>query len=682
MCLLALSIAVLFLLGGCTGGAGSTANVEQPASGPPTATIPDPVVTYPPTTPARQRSDRPPLMLDEERIAAFASSSVPEMVALQNRVLSVARYYAGLELPTDSQWWNGYPNGVMALAVGWQVSGDEELHQALLAYLELASGYESLNSGDPVREVLDLGIALTNTAVAFDWARDDLPANTTNRLVDLLTGAATSASELLAAKVPSYFWNHAHPVAAGLYAAGSALAFDTAQATQWRAQAEQFFEQMELILDEAGDGAYCEGVAYSSLVYFYLAEYHELRRSITDQDPEHHWWESVPAYYAHTRRPDRQGTLRWADDPGEWFSLPVPVLRFVAALNQDSRAQSLADEFWADAGAVKYSYNLESWQELVFTDPRVPVGESWESLACWFPDWGYYVQRTSWAPTAYLLAAHSGLPGGAAYNAWIGQDPETRYGNLGHRQADFNSFSWWAGADCLLTDPGFEDLKFTNQHNTLTFGESGQIGEQGMWWGYRRDAKPWGYGGGITRVADPAVGVVVVEMQADDVYLPEANVLNYRRRLIWLKPNVLLVQDHVRIASALEITANWVTEQGPWVLEKMGGQESGDKFGARSADRINVVVLGQPVIDSTAGKVEISEGHSVYRLQTSFGPGPGTVDFCHLFWDEALDGWRMKNAFDGAVWLENNEDTLTIQARDDLIEITGSHKSDYRWDTI
>jgi hypothetical protein len=561
----------------------------------------------------------------------------------------------------------------MALGVAWRLTGEDKYRSKLVKYLEHISNYSDLRGGRPGAEDLDLGVSLTNIAVATNWLKGELEPATVARLHALLFREAQYAAELFEDRERLFFWNHSHFVATGLYAAACELDAYTPEAASWRAEVEAFYEQMESLLDQAGDAFYPEGCAYAGAVYFLTAEYRELRRSFSGSVPGHSWWRQLDEYFGCTLRPDMQQTLRIADDSGVWIYQPSAVLRYAAFLEGDAESQALARHFQNEALDERESFPDMIWQSAMFADPRVSTGALSLPAGHVFEDGGCFVQRTSWSADADLLTVRAGLPGGTAYNAFLGQHPGDEFGELGHMHADQCSISWWVNGSCLLSNSGFEDLKLTNQHNTLSFGGRGQMGEAGGWWGWGWDWKPWGYGAELTRIDTAQTDCSVIEMRADSAYVPATHLEQFRRRVIWFKPNLLLVQDRVQLGEPNSIEANWLTQLGHW-----GGMGSQGSSGS-----LNLRVLGTQPGQTLRQSVLISAGNTAYRLQTLFFAPSGETRLLHVLWDNSqAQDWKLQSETGGVLRFTDATRELEISIEGDHIQTRGYRVQQFSWPSL
>jgi hypothetical protein len=565
-----------------------------------------------------------------ERRAAVSASSLPDIALLRDVTLNTTLAFAGITLPSAGEWSAEAADALLTLGCAWQLSGDPQYLVELERWLTHVATYDDFQGGRVIAADIDAGMLLFAVCTVVEWTRPQLDPQLEARLLELIELEAEGQSELLALRTHTPFWNHAHYQALGTYAAGCVLDGHP-RAAEWRDQGAALFESMEQLLDAGGGACYPEGCAYASAVYGLCALYREMRRTFTGGAPVHPWWGELDEYFAHTLRPDGLGTLRIADDEGLWFWHPSAALRHAAAQSGDGRAQALAAELRELGGLSGGDFDSFCWQELLMADPGIAADVSPRPVAYTFEDYGLAVERESWKAGAGLLAVRAGLPGGSAYNEYLGAHPECAYGGMGHLQADLASLQWWSGDACLLADPGFESRKLTAQHNALTFSGRGQMGEAAEWWGWGWDWKPWGYGASIDHFA-VGPGLTVARMNADSAYVPMTQVSVHRRHVLWLKPNVLVVLDRVGLNQAREIEANWITQLGTW--------KPGETTGHFTSARLHCRVLGPQPAEWRAGSITVSPLSQVQRLQNMFAATAGETHIGHIFWDEGQTGWK------------------------------------------
>jgi hypothetical protein len=239
--------------------------------------------------------------------------------------------------------------------------------------------------------------------------------------------------------------------------------------------------------------------------------------------------------------------------------------------------------------------------------------------------------------------------------------------------ADQGSIGWWNNGQCLLADCGFEDLKFSNQHSTLSFSGRGQMGEAGEWWGWGWNWKPWGYGAKIGRLSDGGDKYTLVELNGDSAYVPATWLEEFRRRIVWVKPNVLIVQDRVVLGQEREIEANWITQLESW---SVSGQQAG-------SGPLNLRVLGTPMLAARKASLTISVKANARRLQTVFQGEAGESRLVHVLWDSSdPQGWKLSSQNTSMLNFTRVGQSLGVNTALDGVLLTGYVSQTMRWDSL
>ena len=127
----------------------------------------------------------------------------------------------------------------------------------------------------------------------------------------------------------------------------------------------------------------------------------------------------------------------------------------------------------------------------------------------------------------------------------------------GHVHPDANHFLIFGGGEWLIRDDGYAS-KMTAQHNTLLVDGKGQMGEA-----------HWFAGGALMRLKDyariekaasqPALDHIIGDATA--AYAPQSGLKKYRRHLLYLKPNVLLVLDDIQTDKHSKLELRFHPEQ-------------------------------------------------------------------------------------------------------------------------
>ena len=141
----------------------------------------------------------------------------------------------------------------------------------------------------------------------------------------------------------------------------------------------------------------------------------------------------------------------------------------VAARFRDPEAQAVAARY----ASFGHS-NLEEYWTLLWRDPGLRAAPMRAlPVSHHFEDAGVIVSRTSWDTNATVVAFKAGPPQGHRVAALLPKVPEWRL-DSGHAHPDAGSFIIWAQGRYLTGDTGYAGLPSARNHNTLTFGGTGQ----------------------------------------------------------------------------------------------------------------------------------------------------------------------------------------------------------------
>lgn len=227
------------------------------------------------------------------------------------------------------------------------------------------------------------------------------------------------------------------------------------------------------------------------------------------------------------------------------------------------RALRVNAEAWGTRGST--------WQALLGDDPSI-TGGRYTNLptTAFLPDLGIAVMRSSWADTAVATRFKCGPMGGYKANAWREANKDAKgalpYLNVAHDHPDANSFTIFGDGDYMAETDRYplKPGKLSSGHNTILINGIGQAPSG------RPEGQAWqqpGSGdmtqmGKITAFKD-AGDVVVVEGEAAGSYLAYTDrktkrsrpaLDRFRRTLIWVKGDYILVLDDVRAPQPVEVT--------------------------------------------------------------------------------------------------------------------------------
>jgi hypothetical protein len=481
--------------------------------------------------------ERPRLILTPQRIAALKASITNARADLWKAALDSADEFSRAPVPVMTRANNQFRyvgDTMPALGLAYRMTGDRRYVEAaekwLRAMLAVNEWSGSANLG---RSCWVLGAALL-----YDWLHDvmnqDLRAAVRKRL--------EAEGEILMKDGP-FYWrllsNHCLIETSALGAAGLALQGDSDAAGRFVRRAR---ERTDLIIEHAPlDGAWSEGVQYWEYGLTYFLRFLEaLKTSGTaDYYPRYDWLKKTGYFRIYFSLPGPPGNaINFGDCCDErrehrWYA--AFLLYQAAAVYRNGHYQDFGNSI-RTPGPYKFS-----WMDFIAYDPtlapvdyrRVPPNQHLE-------DSGYVIMRTSWRDDATIIGFRCGPAPGHRNQKHPLRLERNGFGP-GHQHPDINSFSLFAYGQRLAIDPGYAHPKWTADHNTVLVNGRGQAGEGGSYLDYmafeNRDPFP-----AILR-ADSSPDYDYVIGDAGNIYVDEAGLAHFRRHLLFLKPDIVVIAD-------------------------------------------------------------------------------------------------------------------------------------------
>ena len=328
-------------------------------------------------------------------------------------------------------------------------------------------------------------------------------------------------------------------------AAGLAVFDEADNALLWVGMATQKLQTTMNVLGP--DGAGHEGTGYWEYGVEHMLKLMQLADDLLHIDfHDSPWWKNAAQYSLYLSLPRSSwsrynSAVNFADSPPHHWYGPDHILRHMAAAYNDGYAQWLADQI--DTAEVESS-NAQ-WLNLVWYKPSVAIRHP-RTLPTLhhFTDMGIVSARTGWTGDENLVTFKCG--------PFIGHKAimEFTYDPGGHHtHPDAGHFIVFAHGEWLFGDDGVGP-KWTSRHNTLLIGGKGQLGEGGD------DFISEEY---LDTRARPRILTATSEPQYDHIaadvapaYPGSMGLTRFKRHLLFIKPDVLVVLDDVLCASAEE----------------------------------------------------------------------------------------------------------------------------------
>ena len=128
----------------------------------------------------------------------------------------------------------------------------------------------------------------------------------------------------------------------------------------------------------------------------------------------------------------------------------------------------------------------------------------------------------------------------------------------GHVHPDANHFVLFGAGEWLVRDDGYR-AKWTGQHNTLLIDGRGQLGEGKQWFEGSQPLAVKSRPRVLRAESTPTLDHVVSD--ATEAYPAELGLERFERHLLFLKPDVLIVADDIRLKEPRELELRFHPEQ-------------------------------------------------------------------------------------------------------------------------
>ena len=572
-----------------------------------------------PTSLEQVRGIHPRLYLDTKRIAELRQAIQSSHAPIWKDVRTQADRYVERGPPAyrerdsssgDEQLWQReVGNAMPTLAMAWALSGERRYLDGARQWALASCAYPTWGLGRIDGLDLAAGHQLFGLATVYDWCQADLGEEARRTIRDTLVRRTSAMFEAAATGKAwwkdSYLQNHLWVNICGMAVAGMALFDEVEDAPLWIGLPLQKFQRTMAAL--GADGASHEGVGYWEYGAEYMLKFMDLARTRLGVNLyTNAWWRSTARYAQYLALPRHAWTransiVDVADCPRSHWYGPDYLLRALAREFRDGYAQGLAQEV-DEAGIVSPQ---APWLNLVWFDPTVPATPSLSlPTQRHFEDMGLVCARSDWSGDESMVVFKCGPFIGHQAVQEFTSDP-----GGGHVHPDANHFVLFGAGEWLIRDDGYRS-KWTRQHNTLLVDGHGQLGEGKQWFEGAQalavKARPR-----IVR-AESTMALDQVSGEASEAYPVELGLRRYRRHLLFLKPDVLLVCDDVVADKPRELELRFHPESRQATRE-------GNVFVIRG---VSSILRLEPLLTSDGVKLSAEdlaiEGRDGGRNQTMF----------------------------------------------------------------
>ncbi|MBE7157023.1 MAG: DUF4962 domain-containing protein [Rhodospirillales bacterium] len=258
---------------------------------------------------------------------------------------------------------------------------------------------------------------------------------------------------------------------------------------------------------------------------------------------------------------DASGPLvNFADSVPYAWSGPDHQLRRLASLYKQPAVQWLAgkyDDNRQNGFNISPTNAGNPWLNLVWYDPSVPETNPTNAGLpnfMHFPDLDFTISRSNWSGNEAVVGFQCGPPTG--HHVLAVDKPYVEWG-ANHVHPAVNNFCFYDYGDWQIMNAGYTD-KFSRFENTLLVNGAGQLGEGGFT--FNGPATKTEDAGGVlnpaidTNISFSTTPFDYVVGEGSGAYPTADHVTSYKRRLLYLRPDVLVVVDDVTLDPAYKKT--------------------------------------------------------------------------------------------------------------------------------
>ncbi len=500
----------------------------------------------------------------------------------------------------EQLWQREVGNAMPVVAMAYLVTGDPKYLQSAQAWALASCGYKTWGLNRINGMDLATGHQLFGLGIVYDWCYDGLDETARRTIRETIIRRGTAMFEAGATDKAwwqrSYMQNHLWVDACGLSIAGLAVFDEVDDANLWIGFGLDKFRRSVNALGP--DGASHEGVGYWEYGVEYLLKFMHVARELLGVDLyQHDWWRRTARYPLYLGLPRDAWTARSsivdiADCPrGHWYG-PEYLLRGLAREFRDPQAQWLAREC-DEADVVSAG---APWLNLVWYDPSVPAEPPTDLPTLHhFDDMGIVSARSDWSGHESLVVFKCGPFLGHKAVEEFAYDP-----GGGHVHPDANHFVVFAGGEWLLRDDGYR-AKWTGQHNTLLVDGQGQLGEGAEWFQGSRPLAAKARPRVIRAESSPTLDHIAGD--AREAYPDNLGIDQYERHLIFVKPDVLLVLDEIRLKEPRAMELRFHPEQ-------QSAEQAGGAFLLKGkSSLLRLAPLTTDGVETDAGEISIVDRH-------------------------------------------------------------------------
>ncbi|MFV0468812.1 MAG: heparinase II/III family protein [Dysgonomonas sp.] len=451
----------------------------------------------------------------------------------------------------EQLWQRSVGETISNLAFAGLVSENPEYFRVAAEWAKAACNYPTWGldrNGNDVDYGLPYGHQLLGLAMLYDYGHDYLDKDVLEMIKQTMISRTSRQYAAYKDIKHGYIQNHTWINATGMLAAGLALKGEYPESEKWVSESVSIFDKTIQLLSP--DGASQEGVGYWTYgCEFLLASFHLLKENLgLTAYYDTPWFKQTSLFGSYLRIPrrswrDDNNIIDISDSKRFTWSGPEHIFRGLAAVNKDGISQWYANE------SGKGKINI-SWYNIVFYDPTVePISPETLPTLKYFSNMGIVSARSDWSGKESMVVFKCGAPLGKAANELASTGlPDVK--DLGHVHPDANHFVIFANGEYLIKNNGYVKRQ-TKYHNTLLIDDKGQWGEVRTWFSpfpLEKERNP------VMVSVEPGEKIDRMTGDASHAYFDESGLKKFVRKLIYVKPDVLVVVDDLEVDSEKDLT--------------------------------------------------------------------------------------------------------------------------------
>lgn len=500
--------------------------------------------------------EHPGLIITTENLDEFKGKAKGENQFLYKQAKQLADEFSRRPLIKFKDAHNSYReigDAMPVLGLMYQLTGDkkyvETARKWILVMLETESWEGSQNLG---RSSWVVGLCFL-----YDWMFDALDENLKEKLVTRLVQETKIIIET--ASDTRALSNHLLIETSAVGMTGLVLNRNHNAKNSFLDQADNW---ANYIIDHAPtDGSWGEGIQYWQYGTGYFLRFLEAAQTagLKNYFADYDWLKKTGYFPIYFSLPGNFTKVINFSDCGTDRYLPAFLLYLPAQKYRNGYFQDFGDKIQS-----KTPHKF-SWLDFLFYDASVPA-KDFTTLPLFhhFKDQGFVSMRSGWEKGATVVGFRCG-PAPGHKNQVDPDRIEHKGFGPGHQQPDINSFVIFAQNEWLAIDPGYTHKKETQNHNTILVNGHGQAGAGGKWLDYMEFESRNPAPEIIYTESNPNYDYVIGD--AGNIYVDAAGVKHFRRHLIFLKPNIVVVLDDIatrensKIEWLLQLNENAKVEQ-------------------------------------------------------------------------------------------------------------------------